>query len=288
MPRKTKRAGVGAKCSVIIRFVHPSREVSKVIQNSSANERLNDLLLIKEDRRNVNHRESTCYVFRHEKFESIELYAAKRLVKIEVEGPEDGFFGKVHDSSTTISNVNTTATSNLNGGVSNGTNIGEGEIIDPVVFNTRNCKEDIAMVRSLGMTVDDDNDPAPENIPDLTSITERQISSVEDLYPGQSWGWNGFDERKKENFVKTEPKINGLSGIALEGVCFVKMFLLFFPNCIINLIIKETSKKMEVGVIYGEFLRFIGIILFWSTTSCSNCREFWSSRPVDINSGAPY
>ena len=79
MPRKTKRAGVGSKCSVIIRFVHPSREVSKVIQNSSANERLNDLLLIKEDRRNVNHRESICYVFRHEKLESIELYAAKKV-----------------------------------------------------------------------------------------------------------------------------------------------------------------------------------------------------------------
>ena len=40
------------------------------------------------------------------------------------------------------------------------------------------------------------------------------------------------------------------------------MRLLFFPKCIIKYIIRKINKKMEVGLIYGEFLCFIGIIFF--------------------------
>ncbi len=103
-------------------------------------ERLNDLLLIKECRINVKHRESTYVIFRHKKIENIQLYTAKRLVEIEVEGPEDGFFGKTQNSSATITNINTTTTSNLNGYINNCTTTEEGDI-DPIVFNTRNCKK---------------------------------------------------------------------------------------------------------------------------------------------------
>ncbi len=33
------------------------------------------------------------------------------------------------------------------------------------VFNARNRAEDIALVRAMGFEVDDDNGPAPQNIP---------------------------------------------------------------------------------------------------------------------------
>ncbi len=56
------------------------------------------------------------------------------------------FFGKTQNSSTNITNINTTTTSNLNGGINNCTNAGEG-YVDPIIFNACNCKEDIAMTR---------------------------------------------------------------------------------------------------------------------------------------------
>ena len=39
------------------------------------------------------------------------------------------------------------------------------------VMQAGNHSEDIAMVRAAGLNVDDDNDPAPESIPDSTVIT---------------------------------------------------------------------------------------------------------------------
>ena len=93
------------------------------------------------------------------------------------------------------------------------------------------------------MKVDNDNKPATENIPDLTSTTERHIRVVLNLCPGQIWSWNGFDERKKENFIKIEPKINGLSGIALEGVCFAQ------KHCYITMFMSTACDQ-----IHGKFL----------------------------------
>ena len=43
--------------------------------------------------------------------------------------------------------------------------------------------EDIAHVKSLGLGVDDDNEPAPENIPNKNPPEKID----------QSWGWDGFD-----------------------------------------------------------------------------------------------
>ena len=41
----------------------------------------------------------------------------------------------------------------------------QGEDIADFVFNAQNRAEDIALVRNMGFKVDDDNEPAPENVP---------------------------------------------------------------------------------------------------------------------------
>ena len=52
-------------------------------------------------------------------------------------------------------NIKTTTISNLNGGINNCANAGEGDV-DHIAFNTCKCKEDIAMFRSLlGIMVDE-------------------------------------------------------------------------------------------------------------------------------------
>ena len=66
------------------------------------------------------------------------------------------------------------------------------------------------------------------------------------------------------------------------------MFLLFFPRTIVDLIIGETNKVLGTPMDIGEFLRFLGIILFIATQSSINRREYWSKRPVSVDYGAPY
>ncbi len=47
------------------------------------------------------------------------------------------------------------------------------------------------MVREQGHEVDDNKDPAPENIPVPGSESNQNAS----LYEGQRWGWDGIDRR---------------------------------------------------------------------------------------------
>ena len=77
------------------------------------------------------------------------------------------------------------------------------------------------------MMVDDDNEPAPENVPDLAQETAGARNVQAELYFGQSWEWNGFDEQKKDNFVKIQPKINSLSGTALDGDFLLRCYFYF-------------------------------------------------------------
>jgi hypothetical protein len=62
----------------------------------------------------------------------------------------------------------------------------------------------------------------------------------------------------------------------------------FFPKELTWIIINETNKMIESDITIGEFMRFIGILLFMSTVSGFSRREFWSSSPIDIEAGAPY
>ena len=66
---------------------------------------------------------------------------------------------------------------------------------DNDIFFARNSAEDIARVCAEGFEVDKDNDPAPENVPqlwDAPTVTDAG------LYEGQMWGWNGIDRRVTE------------------------------------------------------------------------------------------
>ena len=61
------------------------------------------------------------------------------------------------------------------------------------LFHAGNNAEDIANVRLMGLAVNDDNNPAPENIPGADGAT---------LPNDQTWGWDGIDTRKARNLKK--------------------------------------------------------------------------------------
>ena len=85
-------------------------------------------------------------------------------------------------------------------------------IIHDDIYFAQNRAEDIARVRNEGFEVDDDNDPAPENIPDPAEGPPVVIEAG--LYEGQTWGWDGIDCRHTVGGRYDEPfnKVGPQSG----------------------------------------------------------------------------
>ena len=65
----------------------------------------------------------------------------------------------------------------------------------------RGTPEDIQLMQDLRFDIDDDDAPAPENVP-IPNVQREQTeeNNEEGLYEGRSWGWSGFCDRKMNGF----------------------------------------------------------------------------------------
>ena len=99
-------------------------------------------------------------------------------------------------------------------------------LIDITIVRSRNSYDDIAMVRALGLMVDNDKEPAPEDIPDRTT----NKSST----PKSKWGWNGKFHRKLMRVKNLQLKLNIVSGKHLDILGYVAMFLMFFQRSLLK------------------------------------------------------
>jgi hypothetical protein len=125
--------------------------------------------------------------------------------------------------------------------------------IPTFVCHAGNCAEDIAEVHTLGFIVENDNEPAPENIPAPTE--NNNIAATN----GLAWGWAGIDHRKQANGVAMKAHINCLSGIALEGGMLLTMLLLFLPLKFMEdvIIIQTNNKIVGLPVTFGELVPWL-------------------------------
>ncbi len=84
-----RRLGEGARCSVLMKNLRPSREVEKRIVNPAPHQRTTDLVAVR--RGNITRGRSTYEViyFTSPTFPDLELYAARRFTVIEQEGHAD-------------------------------------------------------------------------------------------------------------------------------------------------------------------------------------------------------
>ena len=82
------------------------------------------------------------------------------------------------------------------------------------------------MVKSQGVMVENDNDPAPLNIPDGTTTKSST--------PNGKWVCNGQCCRKLMGAHNIKPNLNKVSGINLDVFGFVAMFLMFLPKVFIE------------------------------------------------------
>jgi hypothetical protein len=161
----------------------------------------------------------------------------------------------------------------------------KGETI-PINVTERNSvyKEHTFLLRSTGFDVDDDNNPAPENVP----VAGGEVSNDQ-----QAWGWSGVCNRKAYPLNENHPPcLVGMSEAAAKSQTFLSMFLLLFPlnylhEVLLGELNKNLAKEKQRLIALGEFLRFLGIWLYMLTFKGFTRNQFWSSKPISDFEGAP-
>ena len=109
------------------------------------------------------------------------------------------------------------------------------------IFQSGNRAEDITNARGQGFEVDDDNDPAPEDVPDASDAAP---AAHDNLYEGQSWGWDGIDRRVVVGRNYNEPSFP--NGWTPQGKSFLDLFLYFFPMTWFTMVlVAKTSEAVQ-------------------------------------------
>ena len=115
----------------------------------------------------------------------------------------------------------------------------------PVMLN-----EDASNFRAQGFEVDDNNEPAPENIP-RTNDTRTNCEFL-------SWGSESIEPRRAAGVGDMQPNLVG-SDATLHSI--VGYFIHFLPMAFIkNVVIPATSANLSEALTWEEFLRFLGLL----------------------------
>ena len=274
--KKKKQNGIGAVCQALMKFMHPRPIICAKYPNATATDRLEGLLVIRKELKKVNRVDRMCIIFRHGDFENKELHCVERYCNVTTEGAAADYFDEV----TEVTVVNEEEKNNAN----------EAQELPPL--SKSDLAENIAKLRMEGYDVDDDNDPAPENIPDATAAAESSnLLSKQSAHSSIYGEWDSctichrttqglrYEKAKFTNEVDNAP-----------GSSYIDYFLYLLPCDYINeILLVETNKKEEEDITFGELMVYIGLWLLMSTTS-NGCdrRAFWENSPISPWKGAPF
>ncbi len=216
MTRHRLLLGEGARCSVLLSKLRPSRDVAAAFPNPLPTQRLEDLVAVRHEQITCRGLAYEAVFFTSDSVTGIELSAARRFVVIKEQGPEEGLWD------TPASNPPASGASPAQG-VGGGTSISIPIAINDAIFHSSGSRaEDIAIVCNQGFNVDDDDEPVPENIPS----PDAPLPVSHGLYEGQTWGWDGID-RRANNGGYEEPSFANLWTPA--GKSYLDLFLHALP-----------------------------------------------------------
>ena len=254
MPRKTLRRGIGAKCTIPKRFLHSKRTIDTNTYYQNKQD-VDGLLIIGRGERKINNKQVMCCLFRNDRFDNNTiLYCVEKFAKVVEEGPAEHFFSApvatvgVGENKRRSSTVNVPAARNNDGvmaggdsgrasagasaGASAATNMNvnvnlstenlareeqEGAITFRITTARVDDQEDIARIRDMGFDVDDNNEPAPENVPDTQQQQpDRQNNHGLLLDHKQEWKDDAFvdkaaPQRGKKPRIRTDNDIRRMS-----------------------------------------------------------------------------
>lgn len=252
----TLRHGVGATCTVLTRFIHPSEHVRQKHKNLDKGHRTL-VLLVGVDTKKVRRKLQEVYTFRSDDFNDVDelLYAVKRNVRVLTEGAAEHIFLPKDQPSPSES-------------VTTNRNDDEDETSMPL--RTGVLAEEIQTFKAAGVIVDDDNEPAPENVPAPTTSASTGIF--------KEWGFTGFCYRRSNGHRNVGAHMNR-SRDDLETMTRLDYFMSMFPiEHIKTVMLPQMNKKIGPGrepIQFGEYMRWIGIWLVLATTEGHKRSAFW-------------
>jgi hypothetical protein len=185
MAKGKYRLGAGACCSVLYSKLHPGDYVAQHFPNMTLQERLEGLVATRQEVVTRKGKRVRFTFSTHPDHPGQEFYS--NFLKVTAEGDADQFF---EEAPCTAAAGPSEAPQDVP------------EPIDESVFAATNTAEDIALVWGQGLDVDDDNEPAPENIPQEGDATAEEDTG---LYLGQRWGWDSLDPRRTSNVQDQMP-----------------------------------------------------------------------------------
>ena len=90
MPKKKKRVGIGAVCTVKSRMLHPRKLILEKLENETFNGTMKGLIAVKQHDKTLMKKFDIVF-FKHPTFSEQIIHAAKYWVKIETEGSPVNF-----------------------------------------------------------------------------------------------------------------------------------------------------------------------------------------------------
>ena len=127
--------------------------------------------------------------------------------------------------------------------------------------------------------INDDNEPAPENIP-IMATTSSVISN--------EWEHMGICLHKQQSIANTLAKLV-YPVDTMRNDINLQLFEHLFPKQFIeNIMIPTMNWKLKNAVTYSEFLVWIGLWILMSTVDGLDHCGFWSNKDINIYEGAPF
>ena len=292
-----KCLGVGAKATVLVSRLHPKDKVAQAYPNSMKDERSVEIVVLDRGSRPICRESKLVVVFIHPPHgdlqEGFECWTIQRFVKVVSEGNEEDLFdvpvvATAQEQAQRPSNENTDGNNNTNNN-----NDAEQQdmpdelhrIVDATTTSGTTVQgDDLAIVANLvdGNMIDNDNAPAPENIPTPNENTDGIFGEWE--HSGSCFRAMAGERRLKAR-ISYPPHI--------RPSLFNLFELFFFTPFVKNVIIPQTNNRLEANgfhrdLSYGEFLRWIGVWLLMSTLHGPDRAAFWSLTDINRFHGAPW
>ena len=179
-----KRRGVGASCSFVLHFIHPSKLIFDRYTNKEKFDTLGWLVITRRDAIRVTRREQLCIFMKHEDFVHHELHSAQKWVIVVREGSEVHAFKDSEEKEE------------------RGEVAVEYDSCDTPIHAT--TVEDINDLLAYGYKVDNDRLPAPENTPSNTGKMDQPVYTY-------IWKWNIIDDRRPSVCRGNAEKLDGMN-----------------------------------------------------------------------------
>jgi hypothetical protein len=143
-------------------------------------------------------------------------------------------------------------------------------------------REETDQLQQQGITVDDDNEPAPEN------AAPQRLS--DEIYAAGRWEKPIVCPRCASGFANVYGKFKNSRWDEIADFNELALFQICFPEkWIVETVISKTNETLDKPMDLQEFYVWLGCIFFMSCFQGIEDRDlWWSSKPVDMFEGAPF